>query len=109
MNVIRWCPLVLLLIGAAFARGEEPAGPADDAEPVDLVRPWIGSNDARWFHGNSACRPFGMINLLPDTSYEKRYARVGYVLFARQAKLWRRRSLSPPLHRTSQSGRGDVK
>lgn len=34
--------------------------------PVDLVNPWVDTANSRWFFFNSACRPFGMVNLSPD-------------------------------------------
>lgn len=34
---------------------------------VDLVNPLIDSHKSRWFYFNSACRPFGMVSLSPDT------------------------------------------
>ena len=34
---------------------------------VDLVVPTVDSANSRWFFFSSACRPFGMINLSPDT------------------------------------------
>ena len=36
-------------------------------EPVDLVNVFIDSYNSRWFFFNSATRPFGMVNLCPDT------------------------------------------
>jgi len=35
--------------------------------PVDLVVPTVDSANSRWFFFSSACRPFGMVNLSPDT------------------------------------------
>lgn len=35
--------------------------------PVDLVYPLLDSENSRWFFFSSACRPFGMVNLNPDT------------------------------------------
>lgn len=35
--------------------------------PVDYVRPQIDSHKSRWFYFASACRPFGMVSLSPDT------------------------------------------
>jgi len=35
--------------------------------PVDWVNPQIDTVKPRWFYFNSACRPFGMVNLSPDT------------------------------------------
>ncbi len=43
---------------------------AQENRPVDLVNPFIdtGAPRTRWFFFNSACRPFGMVNLSPDTN-----------------------------------------
>ncbi|MBM4152263.1 MAG: glycoside hydrolase family 92 protein [Kiritimatiellaceae bacterium] len=35
--------------------------------PVDWVDPLIDTHNSRWFYFNSACRPFGLVNLSPDT------------------------------------------
>jgi predicted alpha-1,2-mannosidase len=35
--------------------------------PVDWVDPLIDTHESRWFYFNSASRPFGMVNLSPDT------------------------------------------
>jgi putative alpha-1,2-mannosidase len=35
--------------------------------PVDWVDPLIDTHDSRWFYFSSASRPFGMVNLSPDT------------------------------------------
>ncbi|MGJ8680921.1 GH92 family glycosyl hydrolase [Paraglaciecola sp.] len=37
------------------------------SDPVDYVWPWLDSANSRWFYFNSATRPFGMVNLSPDT------------------------------------------
>src|SRR5689334_2187557 len=34
---------------------------------ADLVEPRLGTTSTRWTHFSSACRPFGMVNLSPDT------------------------------------------
>jgi len=36
-------------------------------QPVDYVDPLIDSANSRWIFFSSACRPFGMVNLSPDT------------------------------------------
>lgn len=36
-------------------------------KPVDLVYPHLDAANSRWFYFSSACRPFGMVNLSPDT------------------------------------------
>ncbi|MBI9018809.1 MAG: GH92 family glycosyl hydrolase [Phycisphaerae bacterium] len=38
--------------------------------PVDLVNPQIDTVKCRWFYFASACRPFGMVNLSPDTDVD---------------------------------------
>ncbi len=43
----------------------------DEREPVDYVDPLIDSANSRWFFFASACRPFGMVNLSPDTNTAK--------------------------------------
>ena len=40
------------------------------ADPVDQVWPWLDSANSRWFFFNSATRPFGMVNLSPDTEVD---------------------------------------
>ena len=35
--------------------------------PVDMVAPLLDSANSRWIYFSSACRPFGMVNLSPDT------------------------------------------
>ncbi len=36
-------------------------------QPVDYVDPLIDTHKSRWFYFQSACRPFGMVSLSPDT------------------------------------------
>ena len=38
--------------------------------PVDLVEPLLDAANSRWFFFNSASRPFGMVNLSPDTEVD---------------------------------------
>ncbi|MBX2874237.1 MAG: GH92 family glycosyl hydrolase [Saprospiraceae bacterium] len=37
---------------------------------VDLVYPFLDAANSRWFFFSSACRPFGMVNLSPDTEID---------------------------------------
>ncbi len=46
------------------------AAAGDVREPVDCVDPLIDSANSRWIFFSSACRPFGMVNLSPDTDVE---------------------------------------
>jgi predicted alpha-1,2-mannosidase len=43
-------------------------------KPVDLVNPFVDTHNSRWFYFNSASRPFGMINLSPDTDTDKTWS-----------------------------------
>ena len=36
-------------------------------KPLDYVNPFIDTHASRWFYFSSASRPFGMVNLSPDT------------------------------------------
>lgn len=36
-------------------------------DPSDLVEPRLGTTQTRWIAFSSACRPFGMVNVSPDT------------------------------------------
>ena len=42
----------------------------DVSEPVDYVWPWLDSANSRWFYFNTATRPFGLVNLSPDTEID---------------------------------------
>lgn len=37
---------------------------------VELVYPFLDAANSRWFFFSSACRPFGMVNLSPDTELD---------------------------------------
>ncbi|MGN6553379.1 MAG: GH92 family glycosyl hydrolase [Verrucomicrobiota bacterium] len=40
---------------------------AETRTPADYVNPLIDTHKSRWIFFSSACRPFGMVNLSPDT------------------------------------------
>lgn len=40
---------------------------ADARTPADYVNPLIDTHASRWIYFSSACRPFGLVNLSPDT------------------------------------------
>ena len=46
---------------STFAKQDKPS------QPVDLVYPHLDSANSRWFFFDSASRPFGLVNLNPDT------------------------------------------
>jgi predicted alpha-1,2-mannosidase len=43
---------------------------AAQTRPVDLIDPRIDTVKSRWFYFSSASRPFGMVNLSPDTGID---------------------------------------
>jgi len=47
-------------------------------KPVDLVDPYLDAANSRWLYFSSASRPFGMVNLSPDTELEGAWGS-GYV------------------------------
>ena len=50
--------------------GFKPAIEKGVKTPVDYVWPWLDSANSRWFYFNTATRPFGMVNLSPDTEID---------------------------------------
>lgn len=59
----------LSLIFSACTHLSKTAG-EERPSPVDLVEPLLDAANSRWFFFNSATRPFGMVNLSPDTEVE---------------------------------------
>lgn len=55
-----------------FFSCQTPTDSAEEAPPskVDLVYPFLDAANSRWFFFSSACRPFGMVNLSPDTEID---------------------------------------
>lgn len=57
-----------LKVGATFRlKGFSSTVSAKQKTPADYVNPLIDTHKSRWFYFSSACRPFGMVNLSPDT------------------------------------------
>jgi len=46
------------------------AAQKEAVKPVDLVYPLLDTENSRWFFFSSASRPFGMVNLSPDTEVD---------------------------------------
>ena len=59
-------PSLLFLLIALLTIATCPAAETQH-EPVDLVYPQLDTDNSRWFFFSSACRPFGLVNLSPDT------------------------------------------
>lgn len=67
-KIIRSKILGLIFISIIFGACEKsPVKVAIQLEPVDMVYPLLDTENSRWFFFSSACRPFGMVNLSPDT------------------------------------------
>lgn len=58
------CIFSSFFVGTAYAQ----------TSPVDLVNPFIDTHNSRWFYFNSASRPFGMVNLSPDTNTDQTWS-----------------------------------
>ncbi|EON75648.1 Alpha-1,2-mannosidase [Lunatimonas lonarensis] len=57
-----------LLVACERGKGIEDLETGE--EPVNLVYPLLDAANSRWFFFSSATRPFGMVNLSPDTQIE---------------------------------------
>lgn len=66
--------VVWFVIGCAATNGQASVNGADQKSPVDQVNPFIDTHNSRWFYFNSASRPFGMVNLSPDTDTDKSWS-----------------------------------
>lgn len=55
--------LAILIISCENEQNKKAIG----EQPVDMVYTLLDSENSRWFFFSSACRPFGMVNLSPDT------------------------------------------
>ena len=54
-------------------------------DPAELVNPFIDTHDSRYFYFASACRPFGMVNLSPDTDTRGSWSS-GYLYDSKQIR-----------------------
>ncbi|TWT67395.1 GH92 family glycosyl hydrolase [Allorhodopirellula solitaria] len=55
----------VFIIGLSLAMA---SGGLHGQSPVEWVNPLIDTHASRWFYFNSASRPFGLVNLSPDTN-----------------------------------------
>ncbi len=62
--------LIYLSILYLFSACTPPDNLSSSREYVDLVFPTLDTENSRWFFFSSACRPFGMVNLSPDTQID---------------------------------------
>ena len=68
--------IAMLFMAVIFTLQVQSA--AYDKRPVDWIDPLIDCHNSRWFYFNSASRPFGMVNLSPDTNTKGSW-RSGYL------------------------------
>ncbi|MCG6186830.1 GH92 family glycosyl hydrolase [Maribellus maritimus] len=54
-------------------------------EPASLVNVFVDTHNSRWFYFSSATRPFGMVNLSPDTDTKGSW-RSGYLYDSKQIR-----------------------
>ncbi|MGS0527750.1 hypothetical protein ACU8V7_23735 [Zobellia nedashkovskayae] len=59
--------IILAIIFSSCETEVEPIATVKTIDPVDLVYPQLDTENSRWFFFSSASRPFGMVNLSPDT------------------------------------------
>lgn len=60
-----------LLTSATFLLSVIAAPLLAEVKPVDWIKPEIDTVNPRYFYFSSACRPFGLVNLSPDTQPDK--------------------------------------
>lgn len=56
-----------IALAGTFLPAPVSANPAEETDYVDLVDPYIMSSRGRWFFFGTGKRPFGMVNVFPDT------------------------------------------
>jgi predicted alpha-1,2-mannosidase len=66
-NVIKFRAASALLCVFSLLTSAPSVAKVKDTSPVDLVYPYLDSANSRWFFFDSASRPFGLVNLSPDT------------------------------------------
>ncbi|WP_372774242.1 GH92 family glycosyl hydrolase [Mangrovibacterium sp.] len=57
--------VLVTVLNSCGSKNEQNGTP--ELKPVDLVYNQLDTENSRWFFFSSACRPFGMVNLSPDT------------------------------------------
>ncbi len=62
--------LLFLLALACTSKDQGREETHGQEKPVDLVYPLLDAVNSRWFYFSSATRPFGMVNLSPDTQID---------------------------------------
>jgi predicted alpha-1,2-mannosidase len=77
-NILFFKLLIFFIFGGvSLSYGKE--------HPVDLVNVYVDTHNSRWFYFSSACRPFGMVNLSPDTDTKGSWSS-GYLYGSKQIR-----------------------
>ncbi|MDD4198924.1 MAG: GH92 family glycosyl hydrolase [Paludibacter sp.] len=75
--------ILIFIISFLFsACAEKTEGTTD---PASLVNVFVDTHNSRWFYFNSATRPFGMVNLSPDTDTKGSWSS-GYLYDSKQIR-----------------------
>jgi len=61
---------LLVLLGSCAENKLDNPTKMEAVNPIDLVYPQLDTEHSRWFFFSSASRPFGMVNLSPDTEVD---------------------------------------
>ncbi|WP_319268651.1 GH92 family glycosyl hydrolase [uncultured Draconibacterium sp.] len=59
--------IVIALVAFTACNQKTEKNQKDTIQPLELVYNQLDTENSRWFLFSSACRPFGMVNLSPDT------------------------------------------
>src|SRR5690606_23007001 len=62
--------ILFSLVSCNQEKGKVKESKTHEFTPVDLVYPQLDTENSRWFFFSSASRPFGMVNLSPDTEID---------------------------------------
>jgi len=62
--------LIVAVVSALISSCGKKQKAATTVPPVKLVYPLLDAANSRWFYFSSATRPFGMVNLSPDTQID---------------------------------------
>ena len=76
MNIFGRCPKLTIQIALIFSilsllvNCQHQKKITETMDYVHMVYPLLDTENSRWFFFSSACRPFGMVNLSPDTEVD---------------------------------------
>ncbi|MCG8310763.1 MAG: GH92 family glycosyl hydrolase [Cytophagales bacterium] len=76
MNIFDRCPKLKIQIALIFSilsllvNCQHQEKITEKMDYVHMVYPLLDTENSRWFYFSSACRPFGMVNLSPDTEID---------------------------------------